>query len=159
MTDYENEIEVLRVMLDYANSNNADMVLLPEQKQALQTAVEWGEAFQKAGSELPERRIINDLNIGTPYGARRNGYNECLDEVKPVFAKQQQRIAELEAEVNTRPQPRQMTVEELAELVSDKLTSDTDFFLMYECNEADALLNVIANAILQVADVTWKEEK
>ena len=95
--NYENKIEVLRVMLDYANSNNADMVLLPEQKQALQTAIDALEAMSK-------------------------------------------------------PQPRQMTAEELAEIIAQAVYSRTSW------TSTQTIKNVLTR-ILQVADVYKKEEK
>lgn len=70
-------------------------------EQALQYAIECMDAMAKAKDCLPEKReeAICGCTFAEGCGCQVFDYNHCLDEVQPVFQKQQQRIAELEKEV------------------------------------------------------------
>ncbi len=61
------------------------------QSQALSQAIQWGEALQSAGGELPERKELK----GSRPPAQRIYFNKTLDLCKPILAKYKLEVGEL----------------------------------------------------------------
>ncbi len=82
--DIKEAAERTEMVLDYANSDNKDCVLLPRDKIALSTLISIAEKVEKAKGVLPKKKkvkvITDDIIIGREY-------NQAINDCKLYIAK------------------------------------------------------------------------